>query len=218
MEHYNVQADEVVLYKGDVICKGVSFSDHIELVLTNLFLLFVIKTKKIFSKTEVNVEKYPVSNIKFYNDEPQVKQQGANVEIYLLEGEETVTFLSRAEANKFVTALMDLLTGKTKLQRTVDKAKATVDAMDNTLGINTVGTVKNIFEIGGSIAEIFTGKTGKTIKKVAGATRDIAGAVVQKGSEEDQQMEQLKKWKGLLDQGLISQEEFDIKRKEILGL
>ena len=213
MEHYSLQADEAVLYKGAVTCKGAG--NNIEFILTNLFLVFVIKTKKIFSKEEIKVEKYSVDDIKFYNDEPQIKQQGANVEIYLLNGEETVTFLSKNEANKFVSALLELLTGKTKLQRTADKAKSTVDAVDNTFGIDTVGTVKNILEIGSNIAGIFGGKKGKTIQTIMG----VSNAVARKEEvSTDMQIEQLRKLKQLLDEGIITQEEFDLKRKEIMGL
>ena len=34
----------------------------------------------------------------------------------------------------------------------------------------------------------------------------------------DEQIEAVKKLKGLLDAGILSQEEFDIKKKEIMGL
>jgi hypothetical protein len=51
-------------------------------------------------------------------------------------------------------------------------------------------------------------------KKISSGTSDSVSAVVQSVSEADE----LKKFKELLDAGVISQGEFDTKKKQILGL
>ena len=66
MENYNLRADEVVLYKGNVILK--SKKGTTELILTNLNIVFINKYKELFSKEEVTVLEYPVGSIKIYED------------------------------------------------------------------------------------------------------------------------------------------------------
>ena len=92
MKHYNLQANESVLYQGEVSIE--KRNGNVELILTNLNLVFIISTKKLFSKEQVEVEVYPVGDIKIYNDTPQIKQKGSRVEIFLSSNEIPVVFSS----------------------------------------------------------------------------------------------------------------------------
>lgn len=104
---------------------------------------------------------------------------------------------------------------------------------DDTLGIHTVDTVKSVVE-NGVVGTIFgksarvQAKGGGVVTEVLNATKDLIGKktdeaeVPQAQTEDtvslDSQIEALKKLKDLLDTGIISQEEFDAKKKQILGL
>lgn len=81
MEHYNLDEDEVVLYKGDVVFKEKTQSTQI--ILTNKNLVFIDVVKKIFAHDEIETQIYPVNEIKMYEGVPQVKAKSNDVEIYL---------------------------------------------------------------------------------------------------------------------------------------
>ena len=76
MENYSLQANEVLLYKGEAY-------NGIEILLTNLNLIVIKKTQRIFKKAEVETFVYSKDDIKVYNNVPQVKQKEASVEIFL---------------------------------------------------------------------------------------------------------------------------------------
>ena len=220
MEHYTLQSNEVILYKGEARCPTLKDS-IIELFLTNLFIVLIIKTKKLFSKEEVRVETYPVGQVKMYNGIPQAKQNATNVELFLLDGEQILQFQSRNDAHKFVNCIFELLTGKNAFERGVEKTKNAVNKVDTALEIDTVGSVKNIFEkgIGGILGK---GKIGKTLKTIFNVSNSVASGIEkkepQKNSSPQEQMNAISQWKALLDQGIITEEEFTIKKKEILGM
>lgn len=235
MDNYSLQPNESVLYKGDVHL--VNENGYTQLLLTNLNFVFITKTKKIFAKEQVEVEAYPIGDIKIYNEIPQIKQNDHSVEIYLTTTEKKLNFLSKHEAHKFVNATYELLTGKSMSVRGADKVKSAVNLVDNTLGINTVNAVKNVMEKGvtgtvlGALGKMVssTTKSGSTVN---GAIR-ITKSILDKNSTEeatqtnnntatsmsyDVQIETVKKLKELLDAGVLTQEEFDTKKKEILYL
>ena len=227
MKHYNLQANESVLYQGEVSIE--KRNGNVELILTNLNLVCIISTKKLFSKEQVEVEVYPVGDIKIYNDTPQIKQKGSRVEIFLSSNEIPVVFSSLFEAGKFVKSAFHLLTGKTTAGRGADKVKGAVGLVDNALGIKTADVVKNTIENG--LAGTILGGIGK--KSVPSVSKnslakdavDVAKELLVNGKEEntvsvpnDEQIETLKKMKELVDIGVLTQEEFDAKKKQLLGL
>lgn len=99
MEHYNLDEDEVVLYKGDVVFKEKTQSTQI--VLTNKNLVFINVAKKLFAHDEIETQIYPVNEIKMYEGVPQVKAQSNEVEIYLKTKELEFGFQSKNEVYKF---------------------------------------------------------------------------------------------------------------------
>lgn len=135
MENYNLLPDEVVLYKkeGRLINKNEKYLESLstntttELILTNLHLVFVKKTKKLFAKEQVEVEVYPKEEIKVYNEIPQIKQKDTCAEIYLTNGEKTINLFSKHEVRKFVNKAYELLTGKSVTARGADKVKGAVN-------------------------------------------------------------------------------------------
>lgn len=234
MENYSLQSNEAVLYKGEA-----TFGNNKtrgELLLTNINIVVITKTKKLFSKEQVDLDIFPVEDIKVYNDIPQIKQIDCKVEVYLTNTEITLGFDSKFSAHKFANAANKLITGKSTSQRGAEKFKGALNLVDDTLGISTVGTIKSVVENGvvGTVFGAFgkkaqaQAKGGSTLTEIFGVTKDLLGKKT--NAEEspkiekspaisvDDQIETLKKLKDLLDTGIITQEEFDTKKKQIMGL
>ena len=241
MSHISLQPDEVNLYEGNVsIAKGTSFdkifmTGSTQVVLTNIKIYFVTVTKKMFAKEQVTVDAHDISEIKVYNGVPQIKQIKANsneVILNLLSCEVEMSFSSRLEAHKFVNAVYGLVTGKSTAERGAEKLKGAVDMVNDTLGIDTVGTVKNVLENG--ITRTVFGGLGKkksvNTHSLLGEAVGISKALLNQNQAQpespkqltdhssDDQLETLKKLKDLLDAGILTQEEFDAKKKQILKL
>ncbi len=202
MKFYQLQPNETVIYQCNA-CGGT------EVVLTNLNLVLLKRTKKLLSQDEITVDVYQKDDIKIYNSIPQIKQKNSSVEIYLTNTEIMIDFGSKSDAHKFTNAAIELLTGKTAAVRGAEKVKNAVALIDDTLGIHTMDTVKNVLEKGvvhGPLGLIGNknGKNGMmaTLNNVAQNLLDS------NGSETNGEMETLRKLKDLLDAGVITQDEF----------
>lgn len=233
MEEYTLKTDEAVLYKGTAWRRPKN-SDYVEVMLTNVCLVLTKRVKKLFAKEQVTIDTFPVETIKLYNDVPQVKQKNSVVEVFFQTEEIELSFGGIREAYTFTEAINKLLTGKGALERGAAKVKGVVNMVDDTLGINSVGAVSNMLTRG--VTGAVFGGAGKAVGKVTGSTglvKDVLGVakmVMGKNNVEgnqnelpaatvsDDQIEALKKLKELLDAGILSQEEFDAKKKAILGL
>ncbi|MBQ7797760.1 MAG: hypothetical protein IJ371_01400 [Clostridia bacterium] len=165
MKNYELSSNEVVLYKGDVT--PVEDKGAIRLILTNLNIVFITTHKKFFGKEEIDVESYPVGEIKIYNGVPQLKVQGNIVEIYLLTDEKEIKFSSKSEIHKFINEATNLLTHKTKLERCAEKVKKTINLVKDTIGEDNINAIKNATKDG----KIVT--TAKAISKGAGIISGI---------------------------------------------
>lgn len=224
MEHYALGTDEVVLYKNNVRHAN-DGNKSCELILTNINLVLIKKEKIRFGKSQFNVYGFPMSDIKIYEDMPQIKHHKDSVELYFVNSEQTIIFDSSIEASKFTNAAYKLITGKSMSGRGAEKVKNAIHLVDDTLGINTVGTVKNVLENGvvgsaiGGIGKLTkAAKIAKTAKDIGQALDVPAKQATAKPASYDEQLEALGKLKSLLDAGILTQEEFDTKKKEILGI
>lgn len=234
MEDYALQPTEVVLFRGRAALGGAGL--YSEVLLTNINLVQVTRTKKMFSKEQVNINVFPVESVKIYNSIPQIKQTSSKVDIFLTTSEIALSFESRSEARKFFNATYELVSGKSMSQLDADKVRGTLGLVDSALGIDTIGTIKNVMEKG-VFGTIFSGlgkisrgqgAGGSTLTEAVSITQGLIGGTV---SEEaslkaetvssisfDDQIETLKKFKDLLDTGVITQEEFDAKKKQVMRL
>jgi hypothetical protein len=234
MEAYALQPNEVVLYRGGAAFGGAGLNSDV--ILTNINLVLTTKTKKMFSKEQININVFPVKSIKIYNSIPQIKQNGCKVEIFFSTSEIILSFDTWFEAHKFFNATYKLISGKSMSQLGADKVRGTVGLVDSALGIDTVGTIKNVMEKG-VIGTIFgglglinhgQGTGGSTLSKAVSITQGLIGKTVGEQPNPkaeavpsisfDNQIETLKKFKELLDAGIITQEEFDSKKKQVMGL
>ena len=60
----------------------------------------------------------------------------------------TVTFSGMIEAPKFTGKIVDAVTGTTLAKRSSDKIKGAFEMVDDTLSLDTRGTIKGILENG----------------------------------------------------------------------
>ena len=232
MEQYKLKNDEVVLFEKSVQLIN-SQNSLTNMILTNFSIVFE-NTKRIgLFKTEKTMEQYPVKDIKIYDGKPQVVKSNGNVVIYLTNGELTVHFYSAFDSSKFINAINTLIIGEGAATRGAEKVKKALSLVDDTLGISVTGAVSGVLE-NGVVKTLFKGvgkksknslkksNSSETVAVVANAATEIAKTVkgTENNSEEtmDQCIESVKKLKELLDIGAITQEEFDVKKKEILGL
>ncbi len=230
---YKLESDEVALFESDVSLK--ENKDKNVILITNHNIVIETTKKKMFKKPEFSLQVYPTSDIKLYNDQPQIKQKSNDVFVSLINKELQLTFESMFLARKFVTKAVESVTGKTVSTRGAGKIKSAIGLVDDTLGIDTIGTISGVMEngvvksiLGGTKsrqnAESVSNNSG-IIETVADVVEIATGKDVPKLNPNnkcemsyDEKIDAVKKLKGLLDMGAITQEEFDAKKKDLLGL
>ncbi len=223
MEHYTLQPDEAVLYRGEAHVKQGGKNCKADVLLTDKFFVFIVKQKKFLVKEEVTVESFAIDTVKTHKEQPNVIRKGALVEIYFIGGEKFVEFPSKGEAKKFVSVALNLLTNKSTLIRGIDKTKKTVADVGDALGVDketAVGVaklgLKAIIQkkLGNNTKQLDTKETIKTPEGLfrRKETKQLAPMSPQEQANAVMQL------KEMLDSGAITQEEFDIKKKEYLGL
>ena len=175
MENYNLKEDEVVLYKG--YGHIANSKDSTQIILTNYNFVFITTQKKLLRHDDIIVETFAKEDVKWYEDKPHIKTNGKTVEMYFKTCEKDFVFSSKSELHKFTSQAIKLTTGKSTAQRTLEKAKNTIDMIDNSLGIDTRSAFSSKDSIGsvvvktGASAIIHTGakllsKKNKGIKQI----------------------------------------------------
>lgn len=146
MANYELQSDEVVLYEGVVTSKA--YKGNLQLTLTSKKIVLE-KEKGLIKKERELIDVIALENIKFYNETAQIKQKGAEVEVQTVEKNITFVFATgMLEARKFSGKIVDAVTGTTLAKRSSDKIKSAFNMVDETLGLDTRGTIKGVLENG----------------------------------------------------------------------
>ena len=226
---YKLESDEVALFESDVSLKENKGKNVI--LITNHNIVIETTKKKMFKKPEFSLQVYPTSDIKLYNDQPQIKQKSNDVFVSLINKELQLTFESMFLARKFVTKAIESVTGKTVSARGAGKIKSAIGLVDDTLGIDTIGTISGVME-NGVVKSILGGTKSRQVSNNSGIIDTVADVVeIATGKDVpklnpnnkcemsyDEKIDAVKKLKGLLDVGAITQEEFDAKKKDLLVL
>lgn len=100
-------------------------------------------------------------------------------------------------------AVYEFVTGKSTSERGASKVKGIINVVNDALGIDALTE-------GVSVTKGLLGKKNKWRENTK-SVRKIERSI-------DDQIESLKKLKELLDCGILTQEEFDIKKKRIMGI
>lgn len=169
MSIYKLNETEVVLYKGDVVFSNSQTT--VKLILTNQNIVFVRNES---DSVDVN----SVDNIKVYKSVPQIITKGHNVELYLKDKEIEFSFVKKSELNKFKTAALELLTGKTKAERRADKVKGSIELINNTINVDIVKETGKLITNNATIISTKIGDSaGKAIESVGAAVGDTVKMV-----------------------------------------
>ena len=145
METIALLEDEVVLYNGEAT--STVYKGNLKITLTS-HQIVVEKEKGLFKKEIELLDTIALEDIKTYNDVVQIKQKGASAEIQTKTKNITFNFSGLIEARKFVGKAIDASTGTTLAKRSSDKVKSALDLTDDTLGLDTRGTIKSVLEQG----------------------------------------------------------------------
>ena len=145
MANYDLQSDEVVLYEG--VVTGSNAKGTMQVTLTTRQLVFE-REKGFLKKQSELVEVIQLEDVKFYNEEAQVKQKGSSVTIQTVEENITLAFSGMLEARKFTGRIIDAITGTTVAKRGSERIKSAFKMVDDTLGFDTRGTIKGLVENG----------------------------------------------------------------------
>ena len=145
MANFDLHSDEVVLFEGVVNSKG--HKGSLQLTLTSQKLVLE-REKGIFKKERELVEIISLETVKSYNGAAQIKQKGDTVELQTVSENLELQFSGMLEARKFSGKAVDAVTGTTKAQRGSEKIKGAFEMVDDTLGLDTRGTIKSVLENG----------------------------------------------------------------------
>lgn len=145
MGNYELEAEEVILYEG--IATSKELRGNLQLTLTSQKIIFE-KEKGIFKKERELLDIISLEDIKFYNDTAQIKQKGSDVEIQTISKNITLSFSGMFEAKKFCGKIINAVTGTTMAKRGSEKIKDAFNMVDDTLGLDTRGTIKGLLENG----------------------------------------------------------------------
>ena len=145
MGNYELLADEVVLYEGVVTSKN--YKGTLQLTLTSQKIVFE-KEKGLFKKERELVDILPLESVKVYNDVAQIKQKSDTVEVQTVDKNVSIVFSGMLDARKFTGKIVDAVTGTTLARRGSNKIKDAFNMVDDTLGLDTRGTIKGILENG----------------------------------------------------------------------
>ena len=145
MTNFELLADEVVLYEGIVTSKN--YKGSLQLTLTS-HKIVLEKEKGIFKKERELVDVIMLETVKFYNNAAQIKQKNDTVEVQTTDKNIALVFSGMLEARKFTGKIVDAVTRTTLAKRSSDKIKDAFGMVDDTLGLDTRGTIKGILENG----------------------------------------------------------------------
>ena len=227
MDNYELIKDEVVLWHGEVallpsgkVVKESSFKKvQTELILTNFNFVFITKTKRVFQKVETEREIYATGDVKYYRDSPYILKKGNIVEVYFDSAEKFVEFSDKKQARIFGDTALRLVSGHSKFVRGVKKAQKEIKETEDALDVDITGMAKTAV---GVATEMAIGLP--TAGKGASNKLSLFAKILKKKSDEkkalpersEDKMEKLAKLKAWLDNGTITQEEFDKMKQEYI--
>ena len=140
MENYILEENETILYRGNAILlsngkKEDKHSPKIDVLLTNLNFVISVTKKKLF-KTLQETTTYSVSDVKIYNDAVQVIRRKTVVDIYLKGCELFLDFEKEKEAKLFCDKALRLISGESKVVRSVKRFKKEINETNEALDID----------------------------------------------------------------------------------
>lgn len=212
MSRYIFQSDEVVLFETEVKRNDI---ENVNMKLTNYALIFdwITVQGKLLKKTkEEHEEICPLESIKFYEGAPQIKQKDGTITIQTLNGDEKITLDGFFKTRDFVSKLKEAVTGQKASQRGAKKINGAIGVVNEALGIDTIEAVSGVLKNGIAGTVLGSSKSDILKKMVLGDKTKSEKSLTDK-----EKIDLLKEYNTLKESGVISQDEFEAKKKEIFG-
>jgi hypothetical protein len=212
-------------------------------MLTNLRLVFEMEVHRPLGAPVYEYESFYFDTIKTRDGRPYTKATGVVVDVYAADETVSITFNGKLAQMRFRRELDSAATGVAVSARRAETVRSAVGTVDDALGIDTMGTVRDVVTgsvvgtvaqgIGGVIGSALAGAVGTErvqeafddgkglVKSALGLDRkEKAGAADSSAIDPafDEKIEAVKKLKELLDMGVLTQAEVDMKKAELLGL
>ncbi len=229
MENYELQKDEVILSRAQVVIlpngkeskAKMLTKTECELLLTNLAFVFTTKQKVLLRKATIESEVYDIKTVKWYNEVPHIRIKGKVVEIYFANGEKFVQFSNKKEAKEFTNTALRLVSGQSKFVRGVKKAQKEISETGEALNVDIIGAAKTVAGVAGTVAigaaeMAGAGKKTKTLGLIAKAIKGKKNNQQESLPPAKDNLSKIKELKELLDNGTITQEEFEKMKKEYI--
>jgi len=143
MSNYQLENDEVILFEGLVTVE--EFKSKVKFTLTSKKMKFE-KEKGIFKRKLKVIDMIPLTNIKVYKEDVQVKQNKANVMIQTIDKNITLSCSNMSEAKNIAEEIINIKTGSNKFNRNSKKATKIVKDVGN--------VAKGVVEVVASVAPI----------------------------------------------------------------
>lgn len=243
MNNYTFDQDEVLLFRCEAYIADNSKCLY-RLLVTNKYVVLMPYNSTYDGETDYQERKIPLSEIKVFEGQPQVKFYNETIELYLLNEVFAIIIQDKKQAKEFVSTINKQITGKSAYERNTEKVEKAIGVIDKAFGINTVESMKEIITNGiGNKINIF-GKLGKKSndksKNKSEKTSDVGQTAklifssiktTERESEQERQIaeekakneafdvvcDKLIKIKNLLDAGAITQEEYEKSKAEIMA-
>lgn len=205
-----------MLYKGKVAFRNEDEVEpitnfNIELCLTNLNVILTVKLEN----KEVNSEFFSVDTIKSYKNEVQAIRKDNLVEIYFQNHQLCLEFPDKKEAKLFVEEVTKLISGNNKFVRNILKMKKTFSDTGKALDIDSqkvTNATKSILGVVGSVC------SNNAVNMVSNTALNLLQKNTKSAGLSEEQIEQLTKLKEQLDKGIISQDDYEDYKKQILNI
>lgn len=128
MNNYQLENDEVILFEGLVTVE--ELKSEVKFTLTSKKMKFE-KEKGIFKRKLKTIDIIPLTNIKVYKENVQVKQNKENVMIQTINKNITLSCANMSEAKNIAEEIINIKTGSNKFNRNSKKATKIVKNVGN---------------------------------------------------------------------------------------
>ena len=162
MRNYKVKEDEIIRYQGPITLQTAKGDVEAAIILTDLNFIFITEGKKfLWFKPKDRWQAFAKEDVKVFMDAPEIKQTGTAVKIAFEKEDRILVFEDKRDARLFTIKAWELITGKSSLDRSLDKLKQALDLIDDAVEINMMELIAE--------ARNF----GETLKNLAGRAKNF---------------------------------------------
>ena len=214
IDYYELLPDEYVIFA----------CEEVGLILTNINIV-EMKSKGLLNPTYTSI-RHPINKIKISNRKAQIRLEENWIHIQFTNERKSFELYCDKDAKKWINEINKLATGVNTDFIPKDKGEIFNEAVTESkdtgraIGEAVLGSIPlpGTKFIGRTFGGIVGGVVGGTISGVASIIQPQQTHKPRKAMSIDEQIDAVKKLKDLVDAGILSEDEFNKKKKEIMGL